>query len=441
MCDSFAALPHRTANGAMLFAKNSDRERNEAQALKFKPAATYDAGATLLCTYITIPQARRTNACLISRPCWMWGAEMGANEHGVVIGNEAMHAVVAPCETPALTGMDLLRLALERAASAAEAVDVITTLLEAHGQGGNCGHLHPFFYHNGFLIADGREAFVLETVGRWWAVERVRDERALSNAYSIERGYERTSTNLVAHAGANDWIDDEGHFDFAARFINEERDAASFGRGRCARGAQLLAAHGARLTPQAMMAVLRDHGEEGEAPGWTPERTKRRSICMHAAEDARRSQTTASWVSEWTPNEVVHWVTAGAAPCLSIFKPIVLGADFPKDAYAPTDKFYRQARWWRHELWHRGALCSYAEQQAAIAAERGALEAKFAAAVKGASGSPDRLGQTIVTCWREADEAEARWEASVKHDGYARCGDAYAASWAEHDEVGMVPPR
>ncbi len=30
------------------------------------------------------------------------------------------------------------RLALERAGSAAEAVDVITSLLEAHGQGGPC---------------------------------------------------------------------------------------------------------------------------------------------------------------------------------------------------------------------------------------------------------------------------------------------------------------
>lgn len=430
MCDSFVALPHRTAQGAMLFAKNSDRERNEAQALEYKPASEHEPGVSLLCTYVTIPQARRTNACLISRPFWMWGAEMGANEHGVVIGNEAMHSIVAPNETPALTGMDLLRLALERAASAAEAVDVITTLLEEHGQGGNCGHLHPFFYHNGFLVADGREAFVLETVGRSWACERVKDERALSNAYSIGRGYERISADLDA----------EGRFDFAERFIDVERDAVGFGRGRCARGGQLLAAHDGKLTPRAMMSVLRDHGIEGEAPSWTPEQTERRSICMHAAEGARRSQTTASWVSEWTPEGVVHWVTASAAPCLSVFKPIVLGADMLVTNYAPTDKFYRQARWWTHELWHRGALCNYAEHLASIAAERDALEAKFAGAVRDAAGAPERLSQVIADCWREADETEARWAANVRHDGYARCGEAYAASWAEHDRVGMVPP-
>lgn len=430
MCDSFVALPHRTANGVMLFAKNSDRERNEAQALEFKPAAEHEAGASLPCTYITIPQARRTNACLISRPFWMWGAEMGANEHGVVIGNEAMHSVVAPNETPALTGMDLLRLALERAANADEAVDVITTMLEAHGQGGNCGHLHKFFYHNGFLIADGREAYVLETVGRSWACERVRNERALSNAYSIGRDYDRLSADLA----------DSDRFDFAERFIDVERDGVSFGRGRCARGGQLLASYNGKLTPQAMMAVLRDHGPEGEAPGWTPERTERRSICMHAAEGARRSQTTASWVSEWTSEGLVHWVTASAAPCLSVFKPIVLGANAPRDDYAPTDKFYRQARWWQHELWHRGALCSYAGHLEQIAAERDTLEAKFARDVRDSMGSPDRLSQVIAACWREADEAEARWLKTIRHDGYARCGEPYAASWSEHDRVGMVPP-
>lgn len=433
MCDSFVALPHRTARGGMLFAKNSDRERNEAQALEFKPAAEHAAGESLLCTYITIPQARRTYACLISRPCWMWGAEMGANEHGVVIGNEAMHAVIAPSETPALTGMDLLRLALERAASAAEAVEVITSLLEAHGQGGNCGHLHPFFYHNGFLIADGREAFVLETVGRWWAVECVRDERALSNAYSIERGYERASAELVDHARKRGWLDANGRFDFAARFLNEERDAVSFGRGRCARGAKLLAEREGKLTQRDMMAILRDHGEAGD---WSPERTKHRTICMHAAEGARRSQTTASWVSEWTQSGLVHWVTATSAPCLSIFKPVVLGAPFPRDDYAPTDKFNRRTRWWQHELFHRNALGSHDEVTRTIGAQRDELEARFVEAVRAAA--PETINEVIASCWQEADAAEAAWS-KESHSRYAGCGAAYAASWAEHDEIGMVP--
>jgi dipeptidase len=424
----------------MLFAKNSDRERNEAQALEFKTAEEHEHGASLLCTYITIPQARRTHACLISRPCWMWGTEMGANEHGLVIGNEAMHAVIPPQETPALTGMDLLRLALERAASAAEAVDVITSLLEAYGQGGNCGHLHEFYYHNGFLIADGREAFVLETVGRWWTCERVHGERALSNAYSIERGYDHVSADLQRHAKQNNWLDAEGRFDFAARFLNEERDAVSFGRGRCARGAQLLAARNGALTAQHMMGILRDHGVEGEALAWTPEHTKHRSICMHAAAGARRSQTTASWVTEWTANGAVHWVTGTSAPCLSVFKPVALGAIFSShDDDPPTDKFSPRTRWWTHELWHRAALCNYAEAAASIMDERDRLESKFSEAMRQAPS--ETLAYVIATCWREAKEAEARWATRATHDGYAQCGEAYLQSWAKHDEIGMVPRR
>ena len=41
-------------------------------------------GALLQCTYIAIPQAPRTFAVVLSKPSWMWGAEMGANEVGAV---------------------------------------------------------------------------------------------------------------------------------------------------------------------------------------------------------------------------------------------------------------------------------------------------------------------------------------------------------------------
>ena len=136
MCDTLIAAPDVTKNQFALFAKNSDRPPNEAQYLDWVPEKTYPEGETLRCTYIEIPQVQRTNAVLLSRPFWMWGAEMGINQHGLVIGNEAVFSKVPANKEPALLGMDLLRLALERAQTASEAVDVISCIAGGVWAGG-----------------------------------------------------------------------------------------------------------------------------------------------------------------------------------------------------------------------------------------------------------------------------------------------------------------
>ena len=444
MCDTLIGTPVTTRSGATLFGKNSDRERNEAQQLQILPRREHERRAKVRLTYIEIDQAAATHACLISRPFWMWGAEMGANEHGVVIGNEAMHSLIPAQRKAALTGMDLVRLALERATSAAEAVQVITDLLEHHGQGGDCGHLGRFYYHNGFVVADPREAYVVETVGRWWAVERVDGVRALSNALSIGTKPQALSADLQAHADREGWIDAEGGFDFAARLIDPVRDAASFGQGRCARATELLAPLAGRIGLGDIQAVLRDHGAEAEGdPDWSPRKTEHRSICMHAAAGARRSQTVASMTSDLTPDRLTHWVTGSSAPCFSLFKPVVLGLGLPDTGPRPSDRFDAASHWWRHEQLHRTALHDFPQTLALIANERDALEAGFRSRMDAAwPGGDTRVSEAIHACWREAEAAETRWRIAVagaRSSGPSALGPAAARAWARLNTVAGFP--
>ena len=53
-----------------------------------------------------------------------------------------------------------------------------------------------------FIIADRNEAFVLETIGRRWAVEKAGPTRAISNTYTINTNITAASPDLEAFARA-----------------------------------------------------------------------------------------------------------------------------------------------------------------------------------------------------------------------------------------------
>lgn len=322
MCDTLVIVDY----DRVLFAKNSDRDANEAQVLEWQPRQEHREGQRLRCTHVEIGQARLTQAVLVSRPFWMWGAEMGVNEHGVAIGNEAVFTREPYAET-GLTGMDLVRLGLERSRSAAEAVDVIVTLLERHGQGGGCGlENRRFAYHNSFLIADPAEAHVLETAGHHWAAERVvHGVRSISNGLTIA--------------------------EFARAHSDRLRTRVSACRLRQRRTSELAEALDG---PEGMMTVLRDHG------AWGPPRYRwinggLSAPCVHGGGLLAASQTTASWVSELSSAGCRHWATGTAAPCTSLFKPV--SVDSPLESGGePTERADDASLWWRHERLHRLAL-------------------------------------------------------------------------------------
>jgi secernin len=285
MCDCLAALPPATESGRALFAKNSDRPPDEPQRIEWL-APRRDDGPVAT-TYIEVaPHGGDTVGALVSRPAWMWGVEHGVNAAGVAIGNATIYTTLDPRQAPAaLTGMDLVRLGLERGTSAAESVAVIIDLLERYGQGGS-GHQHAEHpYWSSFLVADCAEGWVVETSGRTWATEQVGRTRAISNRTTI--------------------------FEFDVAHRHPRQPVETLVDPRLAASQRALTAE--PIGGPDLKQHLRSHvGEQGY------------SVCMHAEDQA----TTASLVVE-LPSDGASPCThvSLGSPCTSVFVPLFVGRD------------------------------------------------------------------------------------------------------------------
>jgi len=443
MCDTLVAPPNGTASRAMLFGKNSDRQRNEAQVVESFPSRDHDRDAELACTYITIPQVRHTHAVILCRPFWIWGAEMGANEHGVAIGNEAVHARQPANQAKSLIGMDLLRLALERSATADEAVTVITSLLEKYGQGGNSGHLTPSYYNNSFLIADAKQAFILETVGREWLIERVNKVQSISNTYGIDRPPDQMSSGLPDLIREWGW-DDKKDSRLSKVIADPHKEHIGNAEGRRATSRSLLAQAEGHLEVADLMAILRDHGQGGERhPEWRPEYSARRTVCMHAGTADQAGQTVGSMISDLTPGQSVHWVTATAAPCIGIFKPLLMDVPIPPHGARPSDRYDPNSLWWKHERLHRAAILgNFSEFLHEIQPERDALEASFRSRLSAVlnGGTREDRERAIAECWQEAAEIEQQWIARMSDEETTK-DPSFTETWKKMSDLAGMQPR
>ncbi|XP_045458321.1 secernin-3 [Melitaea cinxia] len=320
-CDTFVVLPPFTNKNVVIFGKNSDRPQDEVQEVVLSTDRTRNS--KLKCTYITIDESPNPlNRVILSKPAWMWGAEMGANDKNVVIGNEAVwtnnNEGDGDARQKRLLGMDLVRLGLERGNSAEEALDVITSLLEKYGQGGPCSEYDDsHFYHNSFLIADCKEAWVLETSGKLWAAEKITSGyRNISNGLTIKTKIDKHSEGLFEKAKGMGVWDGKGQFDFSNAFSSGGDEQ------RQMEGERLLREYSASKSfdVKDMFKILR-HKESG--------------ICR-ACDDTFPTQ--GSQVSTLSADMSVHWFTATPDPSISYFKPFVFTPNVQVSSHTESPK-------------------------------------------------------------------------------------------------------
>ena len=396
-CDTMVAMGDTTESGCVIFAKNSDRQVNEPLAVRYIPARAHPAHCTVMATYIQIDQVEKTHACVLFSPSHMFGAEMGFNAHGLVVGNEALFTKI-PSDRPALTGMDLVRLVLERCSTSAEGKTTLIELLQTHGQGGNCGFSSPFSYQNSFLIVDGREAWLIEAVGKEYAAKRITTGvRTISNEISFgdRRTFDECSANLISQAIDNGWCHsiDDFHFQrcYSGFSFHPQRLFNGYVKTKFAcsskrqsRSRELLDQAGL-LSARSIFNVLRDHHQSHDSPtnGLTDV-----DLCMHAGfGPIRFNQTTGSLVSILPPalddrRMATHYATCTSCPCLSVFKPIWLSDSSVSPTFlssSPDASFTYSSNnlWWKSEVTNRNLMKYYRKLSGEVHREREALETQI----------------------------------------------------------------
>ncbi len=346
-CDTLVLTSKITASGQNTLCKNSDRPLGEAQPLCF-----YE-------------QSEGKYAVLGSHPYWMDGFEMGANEKGLFIGNEAEGSRMPKETEEGITGMAMLRIALEKAAAAREAIDVISGLLKEHGQNANAHPTMDRRYENTFILCDPEEAWVMETAGREWAAKKVEDFAAVSNCYQITDDYDLCSEGMEQLVTENRWLRPGEKVNFAKAFTAP----ADRQRNSVARMRRMQKLVTEKMTVKDMQKIFRDHFEgELNEPRFGSCYGNFVTICMHALTGGiDSSQTAASMIMSYDERWKFKFLWAAGLPCLSVYIPLYWVDPEKKPMKVPDcmslggEKYDPESLWWTME--HLSALVSVDEEQ------------------------------------------------------------------------------
>jgi len=215
-----------------------------------------------------VPQVRQTSAVLGTRAAGMWGYLHGVNEHGVAVGCTPLRTRLR-LDGPGLLGPDLVRLALERSQTALQAAEVLTSLVRRHGLGAGQESPAEAGHHASFLVADAREALLLEAGGRYWAVQEVSEVRAVCEASTIRQDWDAIAPGLSDHVMQQGWWPEDGSkVDFAGALGEDGQEDARRVMRSWGRATLRLEEINGRADALALRRLLTDLAavEDGPAP-------------------------------------------------------------------------------------------------------------------------------------------------------------------------------
>ncbi len=338
MCDTIAVHGSLTGHGKNILMKNSDRPLGECQPLVY------------------FPGENGKYAVLGSKPYWIHGFEMGANEKGLFIGNEA-EGSRCPAETEeGMLGMDMLRYALEHAASCREAIRVLTGLLSEHGQNANASRLFDRRYENSYILCDKKEIWVMETAGREWAAREIRDYTAVSNCYTIETDYDLFSENMEKLVREKRWLHPSEPINFAKAYTlpaSRQRNALPRRRRMMKLLTGILEKEG-KVGFSDLQTIFRDHSEEEvNAPRFGAMTGNNISVCMHACSWDEAQTAASMYMSYEAETGILRFLWAPGTPCVSLYLPVgwIPGEELhlPVPLSAGGEFYSEESLWWAAE--------------------------------------------------------------------------------------------
>ena len=390
-CDTWVALKNATKNGNVILAKNSDRTQFDSQPLMFYPRTTWLKGSEIDLGRITIPQVKETFATMGSSPYWCWGYEEGINEFGVAIGNEGIWTkpLAENIELlkemkkikPGPTGMDLLRLGLERGKTAKQALKVITSLLEKYGQFGSGVPTLGVdgAYNNSFIIADPNEAWVLETAGKKWIAKKFTEGvTSISNKLSITTDWEKASKNLIDYAIKKNWWekDQKDTFNFEKAYADKslsKRAQARRAKIRANCSQNLLLEQKGQIDVSWMKRIARDRSTN---PSIDLDQTA--SSCV-AVLPKNKDELPVFWWCPSVPSSscYIPFFIHGAGLPEIVSKTGTIGKKITPPSKVQEDQFSAESYWWLFRDLANLVKTDYENRNSIVRAAFDSLEIQF----------------------------------------------------------------